>query len=124
MLRDGKPMICPQCHEENQDDAVQCAHCAAPLTPKADNDEAMKGSDSSAPYSVISESLEEVRSMGAVPDVLAAERVMGLGSVSGGEEDRPHRNEVLANALPQPEVPSARWRVVSFPRSGSRHCGF
>ena len=45
-------MICPQCHEDNQDDAAQCAHCGAPLAPEADNDAAAKRDNGAAPYSV------------------------------------------------------------------------
>lgn len=108
-------MICAQCQEDNQDDAVQCAHCGAPLAPKADNGNTAKGDDGSAPYSVISESLKEVRSMGAVPDVLAAERVMGFGAAPDGEEEPHHRNEALAESLPQPEVPSAKGLADSVP---------
>lgn len=108
-------MICPQCHADNQDDAAQCAHCGAPLAPKADNESAVRRDSGSAPYSVISESLEEVRSMGAVPDVLAAERVMGLGGASDREEQHPHRNEALANVLPEPEVPSTKALADSVP---------
>ncbi len=108
-------MICPQCHEDNQDDAAQCAHCGAPLAPEADNDAAAKRDNGAAPYSVISESLEEVRSMGTVPNVLAAERVMGLGAVSDGEEQHLHRNEVLASVLPEPEMPSAKTLADSVP---------
>ena len=53
--------------------------------------------------------------MGAVPNVLAAERVMGLGAVSDGEEQHLHRNEVLASVLPEPEMPSAKTLADSVP---------
>lgn len=92
-------MICPQCHEENEDNASECAQCGAPLT--------VEDVQGASPSSVISESLKEVRSMAAVPEVLAAEKLWGVGTEERGADDgATARKEKLAEAVPEPVVPS------------------
>ena len=89
-------MICPQCHEDNQDNVAVCAHCGAPL------DGAAESEPKATPLpSVISESLEEVRSLKAVPEVLAAERLWAGEKTPAAEGGR---SAHLAEAVPQPEV--------------------
>lgn len=97
-------MICPQCHQENEDNAAECAHCGAPLS-----DEGSKGA---SPSALISESLEEVRSMAAVPEVLAAEKI--LGAQDGGAEAAV-RKEKLAEAVPELVVPSKAGLATQVP---------
>lgn len=97
-------MICPQCHQENEDNAAECAHCGAPLS-----DEGSKGA---SPSALISESLEEVRSMAAVPEVLAAEKILGAQD-SGAEAAV--RKEKLAEAVPEPVVPSKAGLATQVP---------
>lgn len=97
-------MICPQCHQENEDNAAECAHCGAPLS-----DEGSKGA---SPSALISESLEEVRSMAAVPEVLAAEKILGAQD-SGAEAAV--RKEKLAEAVPELVVPSKAGLATQVP---------